>query len=108
MDDCFIERETLGELIDTLLAQKYPGTPAMELAEVRETNIKKLDDHIVKAVFGSLSEEKLNELSSMLDKNENNPMVFQAFFRNSGIDLEQVISDAAKEYSSAFLGGQNA
>ena len=44
----------------------------------------------------------------MFDREENNPSAFQIFFKNAGIDLEQVIKDEMSKFSQEFLGGENA
>ena len=94
MENYLIGRETLGKFIDQLIAQKYPNQPSSSLEELRESNIKKLDDQISDAVFSSLDDTQLDEISAILDREENNPTAFQIFFKNVGIDIEQVINVA--------------
>lgn len=108
MENYLIGRETLGKFIDQLIAQKYPNQPSSSLEELRESNIKKLDDQISDAVFSSLDDTQLDEISAILDREENNPTAFQIFFKNVGIDIEQVITDAMTKFSQDFLGGENA
>ncbi len=108
MEDYLVERETLAKLVDTLLAQKFPGQPAESFSSLREESIKQLDDRISKAVFGSLSSSQLEELNAMLDRGENDPVAFQDFFKNSGVDIESIIADAMQKFAQEFLGGQNA
>lgn len=108
MENYLIGRETLGKFIDQLIAQKYPNQPSSSLEELRESNIKKLDDQISDAVFSSLDDTQLDEISAILDREENDPTAFQIFFKNVGIDIEQVITDAMTKFSQDFLGGENA
>ena len=44
----------------------------------------------------------------MLDRGENDPVAFQDFFKNSGVDIESIIADAMQKFAQEFLGGQNA
>lgn len=108
MENYLIGRETLGKFIDQLIAQKYPNQPSSSLEELRESNIKKLDDQISDAVFSSLDDTQLDEINAILDREENDPTAFQIFFKNVGIDVEQIITDAMTKFSQDFLGGENA
>lgn len=108
MENYLIERDVLAKIVDGLLATKFPDQSPEELIDIKEENIKKLDDHISDAIFGSLSDVKLDEINSMLDRDESDPRSFRLFFRDAGVDLEQAIADAIKSFSTDFLGGQNA
>ena len=108
MENYLIGRDTLGKLVDQLIAQKYPNQSPDSLNEIREDNIRKLDDQISEAIFGGLNDEQLDEINAMFDREENNPSAFQIFFKNAGIDLEQAIKDEMSKFSQEFLGGENA
>lgn len=108
MDNYLVERETLSKLVDALLSKKYPDQSIESLNNIREENIKKLDDKISVDLFGSFTDAQLAELDRLLDASESDPQVFQDFFKNAGIDLEQRISKSMEEFSKEFLGGENA
>ncbi|MDO4611947.1 MAG: hypothetical protein Q4B29_00575 [Candidatus Saccharibacteria bacterium] len=108
MNDYLVDRETLGQFVDALIAQKYQNQPDANLETVREEAIQKLDDQISQAIFGSLSKEQLAEINKIFDQNEENPAVFQEFFQNANIDLQQIISRTVLAYKTDFLGGENA
>lgn len=108
MENYLIGRETLGKFIDQLIAQKYVNQFPDSLKELREENIKKLDDQVSEAIFSSLDDDQLDEISAMFDREENDPTAFQIFFKNAGIDLEQIITNTMTKFSQEFLGGENA
>ena len=108
MDNYLIDRETLGQFVDGLMKQKpLPASTAEELSALREQNIKTLDDKIGMAIFGSLTAPQLEEFNQILDRGEESPEVFQNFFQNAGIKLEEVIAKAISSFELEFLGGQN-
>lgn len=106
MENYLIERETLAEFVDSLIARKTQ--PIENLDALREENIRKLDDSIGQAVFGNLTEGQLAELNAMLDRNEDNDQTFQDFFNRAGINLEKVITETMQNFGKEFLGGENA
>ena len=108
MENYLIGRETLGKFIDQLIAQKYVNQFPDSLKELREENIKKLDNQVSEAIFSSLDDDQLDEISAMFDREENDPTAFQIFFKNAGIDLEQIITNTMTKFSQEFLGGENA
>lgn len=106
MENYLIERETLAEFVDSLIARKTQ--PIENLDALREENIKKLDDRISQAVFGSLTKNQLDELNIMLDQDEDNDQTFQDFFNRAGVNLEKVVTDTMQNFGKEFLGGENA
>ena len=100
MDNYLIEHKTLSELVDALLSKKYPGQSVESLNEIREKAIKDLDDKISADLFGALDKSQLAELDKLLDAQE--------YFKNAGINLEQRISQSMQDFSTEFLGGENA
>ena len=109
MDNYLIDRQNLAELVDQLMEKKsLPDKTPEELDALREETIKALDDYITTSIFNSLSNEQLAELEQIFDRNEESPEVFTNFFTNAGVDLKQVISEAAQNFSAEFLGGENA
>ena len=108
MDNYLIDRETLGQFVDELMRRRpLPANTPEELNSLREQNIKALDDEIAMAIFGSLNKAQLQEFNQILDRNEENPEVFQNFFQNAGMNLEEIITDTMKRFGVEFLGGSN-
>ena len=106
MDSYLTDRETLGKFVDELLAKKFPGRDSAELTDLREENIKQLDDQNRDAVFRALPREQLQEFNAILDSGEENQDVFRNFFSNAGLDLESKISETLKSFSMRFLEGK--
>lgn len=107
MEKYLIERDTLGKIVDELIAKKFPNRPSSGLETFREDNIKKLDDQIGTAIFGQLSRAQLAKVNEMFDRDEDDPSAFEIFFKNAGIDLEQTVSDAVVKFSQEFLGDED-
>ena len=107
MEQFLIERDTLVKIIDALLSQKYPDEPPANIDEIREDSIHKLDNQIGTQVFSSLNEKQLKEINNLLDDQEKDPAVFQNFFQNAGVNLEQKITEAIQGFSQEFLGGKD-
>ena len=107
MEQYLIEYDTLAELVDKLISQKYPDQLPANINEIRKSEIQKLDDKIGVKIFGSLNEQQLKEVNALLDDDGQDPSALKDFFANAGINLEQKISEAMKEYGTAFLGGKN-
>ena len=109
MNDYLIDRETLGKFVDELIKNKaLPVDSAEELNDLREANIKALDDKIGLAIFGSLTDEQYAEFEQLLDRDDGNPEVYQDFFNSIGLDVQDIITKAMQEFQNEFLGGQNA
>lgn len=111
MNNYIVDRAILEQAVDALIAQKFPGqnpSQNLELASLREASIGKLDHYLSTTIFSYLSDEKLQELNQLLEKNEEDPAVFEQFFANSGINLDEAIQKALAKFSQEFLGGQNA
>ncbi|MDO4611774.1 MAG: DUF5663 domain-containing protein [Candidatus Saccharibacteria bacterium] len=108
MNEYLVDRETLGQFVDALIAQKYQDQPVPNFEALREDEIKKLDDRIGKAVFGNLTEVELAEINSIIDSDEDDEARVQEFFDSSSINLQQVIQNTLLAYKREFLGGENA
>ena len=108
MDNYLIDRETLEQFVDELMRQKpLPASSADELTALREKTIKDLDDEVGTAIFDSLTTEQLEQFNQLADSDEDSPEVFRQFFRDAGVDLQKVISEAVTKFNEKFLGGQN-
>lgn len=107
MEQYLIDHDTLAKLVDMLLAQKYPDESPANINELRESGIRKLDDQIGARIFGDLNEKQLKELNNLLDDQEEDPTVFQDFFKKNNINLGQIITETMQDFSKEFLGGEN-
>lgn len=109
MESYLVDRTTLGQLADRLIAAKYPGQPGKAHKELREKIINDLDEQITNSIFDGLTEEQLDQLNTLLEKPNTPESEFEAFFTDSHIDLQEKISGIIKSYTDTFLkGGQNA
>ena len=106
MENYLIERETLAEFVDSLIAKKTQ--PIENRDTLREESIKKLDDRISQAVFGSLTKIQLDEINIILDQEETDDQAFQDFFNRAGVNLEEIITKTMQDFGKEFLGGENA
>lgn len=108
MDNYLMDRQTLGQFIDELIKKKaLPVDDTAELEALREKEMKALDDKVIDAIFGRLSDEQDAELNQLLDKGEESPEAFEEFFQNAGIDVEEIISQTMQDFAADFLGGEN-
>ena len=110
MEDYLLDRETLEKFIDELMKKRpLPVDSAEELSKFKEEQMKALDGHIAKALFGALDESQTAELNTLLDTEQENPEVFRDFFRTHDIDVDKIVAEAAESFSQTYLeGGQNA
>lgn len=106
MESILNSREIMGQFVDALLAQKYPGQPADALQDERESAIKSLDDEVCYAIFGSLDTEQLAEINQILDTTPDESHI-TAFFDKVGINPEKQSSEAMQNFAKKFLGGTN-
>ena len=109
MDNYLLDRESLGKIVDKIMsAQPMPANSPEELNNLREANIKKLDDKVAEAIFGSLNDEQLAQINNLLDNDDGSTGAYETFFQEAGIDIQQTITKAAQELSAELSGGQNA
>ena len=103
-----MDREILGKIVDELIKKKaLPVETAEELNDLREKSIKELDDEISTAIFGSLDEKQSEELGQLLDRDEINSDAYANFFKEAGLNVEEIIAKTMQSYSEKFLGGEN-
>lgn len=109
MDNYLLDYETLGKFVDEIMkTSPMPVNDTEELKALREENIKKLDDKISTAIFGSLNDEQLDQINNILDNDDGSQEVYENFFKEAGIDVQQVITKAVQDFSAEITGGQNA
>ena len=104
MENTLLDRQTLEQAADALLAQKYPDQPAESLSAERETIIAGLDD----AIVDKLNPEQLDTYLNLLNTEQEDSSVFENFFSSNGINLEAVSQEATTNYVKQYLGGENA
>lgn len=108
MESYLVDEATLEKLADALIKEKYPNDPVESHADVKKSLMAKIDHQILKSLIGSLTPEQGGELERLLDENESDPAVFDAFFKKYGINLEDTFKDAIVELKDEFLkGGEN-
>ena len=106
MESILNSREIMGQFVDALMAQKYPGQPADTLQNEREAAIKSLDDEVCYAIFGGLDTEQLAEINRILDTTPDESHI-TAFFDKAGIKPEEKSAEAMQNFAKKFLGGVN-
>ena len=71
---------------------------------MKEDLAKRLAEFIDAAAIRELPEDKLEELSDLLDNEDFSQDQAAEFLRNSGIDLQKVVKDAMNQFKALFLG----
>lgn len=108
MDNYLVDRETLKKFVDELMAQKsLPDQSAEDANNYREEKIKELNYHIGQKLVEALSIEQVREFNGLLDRDADQED-YRAFFENAGLNVENIIADAMREFGEDYLGGRNA
>ncbi|MDO4527012.1 MAG: DUF5663 domain-containing protein [Candidatus Saccharibacteria bacterium] len=103
-----VDQNVLGQMVDALISEKYPGDPAEKYKNLRAEAIKALDHQILKSILGSLTKEQGSELSKLLDKKDSDPATFANFFEKNHVNLEEVMARTMLKFKADFLkGGSN-
>lgn len=103
MESYLVDEAVLGEIVDALLKEKYPNQPTESHADIKKSLVKKLDQQILKAVVGSLTPEQGSELNAILEKDSQDPVAFENFFKDHDIDLEKIVTDAMAAFKEDFM-----
>ena len=103
-----IDRETLVKFVDPVIAQKYPEAKEPELSQIREENVKKLDDLICDAIFDDLTLEQLEGMKEVLSSGDDDQDAICEFLDNNNINLEKKILKALEQFKLELLGGGHA
>lgn len=106
MDSYLIDEAVLGQFVDSLLEEKYPGQPADAHADVKKHAISALDHQILKAIFAKLTPEQGKELDDLLKDASSDSTTFENFFADYHIDLETIIKDAMLDFKTKFMEGE--
>ncbi len=106
-DDYFIEYDTLANVVDALIKQKYQDEPVPDnIKTSREESIKRLDDQISKAFFNNLTDEQIAEVKKMLDRDAPQEEIHEYFY-NLDIDMSEVIAKTIQEFGTDFIGADH-
>ena len=100
-----MDRETLERFVDPLITQKCSEVKGSELSQIREENIKKLDDLICNTIFEDLTSEQLEEINQIIDEGRDDPDTICEFLDDNNINLEQKVTKALEQFKTEFLGG---
>ena len=108
MDNYLVDRGTLGKFIDELMAQKsLPERSAEEAEKYREEKMGELNRKIGLKIVDALDDEQFAKFDKLLDRDES-PEAYRAFFKGAGLDIENIIAEAMREFGEDYLGGRNA
>lgn len=105
MESYLVDEAVLDQFADALIKEKYPNDPAGTHADLKKTLMVKADHQILKTLIGNLTAEQGAELEKLLDENDTDPAVFDAFFEKHGINLQEIFKDAMLKFKDDFLKG---
>ncbi|MDO5452023.1 MAG: hypothetical protein Q4F56_02955 [Candidatus Saccharibacteria bacterium] len=106
-DDYFIEYNTLANVIDSLVKQKYHDMPTPENIEaIREESIKSLDNQISKAFFDNLTDAQAAELRQMLSRNASQEEC-QKYLQGLDINMSEIIAKTIQDFGINFIGADH-
>lgn len=109
MENYLVDRETLAQFIDQLTSQKpLPATTPEERNQQREQLISSLDQTIRLSLLNQLSADQLDELNSLLDRDDEITDEYDRFFDHAGLDLHKITTNAAVHFGQVYLGGAHA
>lgn len=99
------QADPMDQFINQILDEKQlPG----ETPEVRQQLVAdlrtRLMSQIDRAMLGALSSQQLDQLNQMLDRQDLSDSDIQNFFRNSGVDGQQVALDTMLRFRNYYLG----
>ena len=104
MHEYLVDRETLGQFVDALLTQKYPGPPTEKYQRLREVSMRLLNQRIGEALFGKLSLGAHDEIDSLLDDPNTPPEAFHAFFEKYHLEPQKIIEQVFADFKQEFEG----
>ena len=107
MENYLVDYETLAGFVDEFIAKKYPEDSPEDHQELRKESIEKLGSAIDAAVFDRLSDEQVDELDAILEKEDASENAFDDYLASKGIDLQETITQVIKNFQDEFLGGEN-
>ena len=87
---------------EAILKKKYANRIHISYNE-KLSLIVQLDDAISLSIFGSLSEEQADKLDKLLDKEKEDPKVFENFFLKEKIDFDGIITNTYVDFLDRTL-----
>ena len=91
--------EILAKFVEQMMREK-----GVDSQEEKEQLIEILNDRIDKAIIGALPDDRLVALNEELDEDEPSDKKIDAIIYGSGVDFEQTVSVAMKEFKNEYLG----
>lgn len=100
-----MENKDLDSFVDSLIEDKdIPGLTPEVREQVAEEIKGSIIEQINKAVLMELSDEQLDELNALMDKEGFTEQDMQNFIANSGVDLDRITAETLLYYRSFYLG----
>lgn len=107
MENYLVDYEVLESFVDELIAKKFPEESPESHQDLRTDSIDKLGAAINNAVFDRLSDEQIDELDALLEKEEATEDTFTEYLASNGIDLKETLEQVFNGFQDEFLGGEN-
>lgn len=104
MNAYLLDYNSLGELADAIIAQKFPQATrpgaalAPAVASLREYIIKSLDDQIFTNILERLPVEQKQALAQLAEKEVTDPAQYQAVFEAAHLDFDQIINTTVDQF----------
>ena len=106
MDDYLLDRDALGRFVDELMKQKPLDVESPEeLNRIREAKMAELDQRVGDAIFGSLSDEQLDQINKLMDADVDSD-AYQKFFEDNNVDISKIMEETFRSFGNEFLGGR--
>lgn len=103
MEKQLIDYDRLVQYVDALIAAKYPDQPEKILTLDREQYVKELNDSILEGLTKDLDDLSIDRLGSILEDPASTEDSIKKFFDDSGVSLDDRISNAMTEYARKFM-----
>ena len=107
MENYLVDYEVLESFVDELIEKKFPEESPENHQDLRTESIDKLGAAVNTAVFDHLSDEQIDELDTLLEKEDATEDTFTEYLASNGIDLKETLEQVFREFQDEFLGGEN-
>lgn len=107
MSNYLVDRATLAKVVDTIVEQKHIANNGVDIQALREQKIQELDDKITQDILGALSRAQRDEFAKMIDSDIDSTEMFEKFFEECGVNLQDRISAVIVKFTQDFEGAQN-
>ena len=106
MDDSVAPQKQLEDFANDLLTEKnLPGLTDDVRPMVVEELVETLHELINRALIDTLPDDKVDELSALLDNADVTPEQIFELIKSSGIDSQQVVTDTLSRFRDLYLQG---